>query len=305
MVKVTQNFLQCSCWHHKVCKVCVRQPQTSLHVYQPLASYPGPFDFLNGPGYEANQPHERICASTHTWQAWWQLEWTWYYLTIKLELPCSENRICPLEHIYLYQKWTYHKYRKLQQIAKVLQQASWNSGKPQLIYHIWICLSFLPQHTLPLCPSIINQLWFSTVQFACCKTFAIWCNGSCFQSTKYKIVVPQSIRLVLGRGKKPWMMQVNDLIYLLLIVQLQEVTCCDNCRKSRHCRNLSGGSRISWRGVHKVGHACVPAKIFANHAHFWAKTTPFYVVERYPRCWARCSSEVYSSCMQFGSSIHR
>ena len=72
------------------------------------------------------------------------------------------------------------------------------------------------------------------------------------------------------------------------------------------CWNIfnSGGSRISWRGVHKVGPACAPAKIFENHAHF-RKNTPFYVVEQYPKCWARCLSEVYSSCMQFGSSIHR
>ena len=33
------------------------------------------------------------------------------------------------------------------------------------------------------------------------------------------------------------MIIVNELIYLLLTVQLQEVTCCDNCRKSRDCRS--------------------------------------------------------------------
>ena len=45
-----------------------------------------------------------------------------------------------------------------------------NSGKPQLIYHVWIWLSFLPQLALPLGSSTINQLWFSMVQLACCKT---------------------------------------------------------------------------------------------------------------------------------------
>ena len=29
-------------------------------------------------------------------------------------------------------------------------------------------------------------------------------------------------------------------------------------------------------GVRKVGRACAAAKIFANHAHFRPKTTPFY-----------------------------
>ena len=29
---------------------------------------------------------------------------------------------------------------------------------------------------LPLCSSTINQLWFSTIQLACCKTFAICCT---------------------------------------------------------------------------------------------------------------------------------
>ena len=48
----------------------------------------------------------------------------------------------------------------VQQIAKVLQQASWNSGKPQLIYHIWIWLSFPPQHALPLCSSTIVVFHF-------------------------------------------------------------------------------------------------------------------------------------------------
>ena len=33
-----------------------------------------------------------------------------------------------------------------------------NSGKTQLIYHVWIWLSFLPQHALPLCSSTINQI---------------------------------------------------------------------------------------------------------------------------------------------------
>ena len=49
-------------------------------------------------------------------------------------------------------------------------------GKPQLIYHVWIWLSFQPQCSLPLCSSSINQLWFSTVQLDCCKTFAIHCT---------------------------------------------------------------------------------------------------------------------------------
>ena len=35
---------------------------------------------------------------------------------------------------------------------------------------------FPPPHALPLCSSTINQLWFSTFQLACCKTFAICCN---------------------------------------------------------------------------------------------------------------------------------
>jgi len=48
----------------------------------------------------------------------------------------------------------------IQQIAKILQQAKLKSGKPQLIYHIWIWLSFPPQHALPLCSTTINQLWF-------------------------------------------------------------------------------------------------------------------------------------------------
>ena len=33
--------------------------------------------------------------------------------------------------------------------------------------------SFPPQHALPLGSNTVNQLWFSTVQLACCKTFAI------------------------------------------------------------------------------------------------------------------------------------
>ena len=48
-------------------------------------------------------------------------------------------------------------------------------------------------------------------------------------------------------------------------------------------------------GVHKFRRTCAPVKIFASHAHFRPKTTPFYVVEQYPRCWARCLPEVYSS----------
>ena len=65
----------------------------------------------------------------------------------------------------------------VQQIAKAsLATCKQNSGKPQLIYHVWIWLSFPPQHVLPLCSSTINQLWFSTVQLACCKTFAICCK---------------------------------------------------------------------------------------------------------------------------------
>ena len=35
---------------------------------------------------------------------------------------------------------------------------------------------FPPQHALPLGSNITNQLWFSTVQLACCKTFAICCT---------------------------------------------------------------------------------------------------------------------------------
>ena len=50
-----------------------------------------------------------------------------------------------------------------------------SSGKPQLIYHIWIWSSFLPKHALPLCSGTINQLWFSTIQVPCYKTFAISC----------------------------------------------------------------------------------------------------------------------------------
>ena len=67
----------------------------------------------------------------------------------------------------------------LQQIAKVLQQASWTVHN--WFYHIWIWLSFSPQHALPrprlsvpfLLVQTVNQLWSSTVQLACCKTFAI------------------------------------------------------------------------------------------------------------------------------------
>ena len=36
----------------------------------------------------------------------------------------------------------------------------------------------------------------------------------------------------------------------------------------------SGGSRISLRGVCKVGRACAPAEIFENHAHFRSKQRP-------------------------------
>ena len=38
---------------------------------------------------------------------------------------------------------------------------------------------FPPPHALPLCSSTINQLWFSTFQLACCKTFAICCKYNC------------------------------------------------------------------------------------------------------------------------------
>ena len=62
---------------------------------------------------------------------------------------------------------------ELQQIAEVLQQSQLNSGKPQLIYHVWIWLSFPPQQALPLCSSTILV---STDQLVCCKTFAICCN---------------------------------------------------------------------------------------------------------------------------------
>ena len=48
--------------------------------------------------------------------------------------------------------------------CKSLATRKRNSGKPQLIYHVWIWLSFPPQRALPLCSSTINQLWFSTVQ---------------------------------------------------------------------------------------------------------------------------------------------
>ena len=59
--------------------------------------------------------------------------------------------------------------------CKSLATSKLNSGKPQLTYHIWIWSSFLPQHALPLGSNPVNQLWFSTVQLACCKTFTIRC----------------------------------------------------------------------------------------------------------------------------------
>ena len=184
MVKVTQNFLQCSCWHHKVCKVCVRQPQTSLHAYQPLASYPGPFDFLNGPGYEANQPHERICASTHTWQAWWQLEWTWYYLTIRLELPCSENSLWST-YICIKNELTINigSYSRLQKSCnKLAEQWKTTIDLPHMNMII-----FPPQHALPTSLFKHNK---SIVVFHCSacllEDFCNRCNGRVFkvQSTR-------------------------------------------------------------------------------------------------------------------------
>ena len=59
-----------------------------------------------------------------------------------------------------------HCVHNIQQIAKVFQQASWTVEN-----HNWFTTyeSFLPQHALPLGS---NRFWFSTVQLACCKTFA-------------------------------------------------------------------------------------------------------------------------------------
>ena len=72
------------------------------------------------------------------------------------------------------------------------------------------------------------------------------------------------------------------------------------------CWNIfnSDGSRISWRGVHKVGRAWAPAKILQTTPTS-GKKHALLRIEQYPRCWAGCLSEVYSGCMQFGSSIHR
>ena len=45
-----------------------------------------------------------------------------------------------------------------------------------------------PQHALLFGSNIINQLWFSTVQLACCKTFAICCTGlSIYKSVTCKL----------------------------------------------------------------------------------------------------------------------
>ena len=58
----------------------------------------------------------------------------------------------------------------LQQIAKVLQQASWT-------VHNWFTTyesDYLSCLSVPfLLVQTVNQLWSSTVQLACCKTFAI------------------------------------------------------------------------------------------------------------------------------------
>ena len=58
-----------------------------------------------------------------------------------------------------------------------------NSGKPQLIYHIIMNLIIFP---LPgsACPSSTeNQVWFSNVQLACCKTITICCTSVSTNST--------------------------------------------------------------------------------------------------------------------------
>ena len=57
---------------------------------------------------------------------------------------------------------------------KSLATSKLNSGKPKLIYQIWIWLSFPPQHALPLCSSMVNQLWFPLFSLLVAR-LAIWC----------------------------------------------------------------------------------------------------------------------------------
>ena len=61
----------------------------------------------------------------------------------------------------------------VQQIAKVLQHGSGTVENQNWFTTYESDYLSWPQHALPLCSSTINQLWFSTVQLACCKTFAI------------------------------------------------------------------------------------------------------------------------------------
>ena len=51
----------------------------------------------------------------------------------------------------------------------------------------------------------------------------------------------------------------------------------------------TGWSTVADLGFHeggfiRLGALAHPRKFFENHAHFWPKTMPFYVVEQYPRC---------------------
>ena len=96
-----------------------------------------------------------------------------------------------------------------------------------------------------------------------------------------------------------------------------------------HCRvqmrsgllQVAGHVRHCWNSWPAMGHTGVAVAVadlgfheggFVTRPRKFLQTTPtsvqnhaLYVVEQYPGVWARCLSEVYSSCMQFGSSIHR
>ena len=68
--------------------------------------------------------------------------------------------------------WLRHKFQiwyAVQQIAKVFQEAP-----AEVENHNWFTTykSFPLQHALPLSSNTVNQLWFSTVQLACCGSTA-------------------------------------------------------------------------------------------------------------------------------------
>ena len=119
---------------------------------------------------------QEMVLSMYLWWLCRNLVKTWIMQTSWTKLQSAQEVI--VFHTQCYQDGRAKQYSRLQKSCN-MQAEQWKTTIDLLHMNLII---FPPQRALPLCSSTINQLRFSTVQLACCKTFAICCNS--FLSTQ-------------------------------------------------------------------------------------------------------------------------